>query len=445
MTEQSISKEFVGARLERVYRNSMNVVDGKLLYVMPHEYEGGYVVGRSDRGEYRETFNSLDRKVVAEALSNLNERGAPGASIPSPGALAWPELDRPPRADPETLAKQLVDACELLRADRHAEVAQLSCTENQRVRRYLRGADGSVVEDTSTAIILNALVRIIRQGKTHNIFKSFAFTDSRSLLETLSDGNLRRSTLGVFREDDCALGSVTSGGYSIVVSPEASGMILHEMLGHLLEADLIYNHPLYIDGRLRLGNQIASEAVTFIDDPTLKGHAGAYKYDDEGARGREVCLLRSGRVAGRLHTSETASLMGEDNNGHARSIDFRNKPYARMSTTYPLPGKAGCESLLDGAHSGIFVKSAMLAKNDLEHFILLTKEAYRIEHGRLAEPLRPFAVYGNIFEYLENIAMIGNDLEFHDLGCTKGYSDAWIPVTAGGCSMLITDAKVGAL
>ncbi len=235
---------------------------------------------------------------------------------------------------------------------------------------------------------------------------------------------------------------VKPGVYPVVLDPVLAGVFCHEAFGHLSEADHIYENE-----RLRevmvLGRRFGRPILNMVDGAALPGLRGSFKYDDEGVPAQKTYLIREGVLVGRLHSRETAAKMGERPTGNARALDYRFPPIVRMTNTYIEPGEASLEDLLADIKEGVYACNWYGGTTSMEMFTFSAGEAYMIRHGRIAEPLRPVKLSGNVFETLMNIDAVGNDLSFNQGGgCGKG-GQMPLPVSNGSPHIRIARCVVG--
>lgn len=236
---------------------------------------------------------------------------------------------------------------------------------------------------------------------------------------------------------------VEAGRYAVICDPQLTGVFVHEAFGHLSEADFIYEHE-----RLReimtLGRRFGGEGLAIVDDPTLPGENGSYRFDSEGTPAQKTYLLREGKLCGRLHSRETAALMDEAPTGNARALGYGNEPIVRMSNTYLEPRDVPFERMLAETPEGIYARGFMGGQTDMEMFSFSAEQAWRIRGGKLAEPVRDVVLTGNVFYTLEHIDAIGDDLKIHGGlgGCGKG-GQSPLRVGDGGPHVRIRDVVIG--
>jgi len=232
------------------------------------------------------------------------------------------------------------------------------------------------------------------------------------------------------------------GEYTVVLDPVLAGVFVHEAFGHLSESDFVYENE-----RLRelmtLGKQFGRRELNIVDTATLPGLRGSYKYDDEGVPATRTYLIREGKLVGRLHSRETAAKMKEPPTGNARAVSYRYPPIVRMTNTFIEPGEVSFADMISDIKEGIYVKNWYGGTTSMEMFTFSAGEAYMIRNGQIAEALRPVVLTGNVFDTLNNIDAIGNDLDMNQGGgCGKG-GQMPLPVSNGSPHIRLRRCLVG--
>ena len=235
---------------------------------------------------------------------------------------------------------------------------------------------------------------------------------------------------------------VKGGEYTVVLDPVLAGVFVHEAFGHLSEADFVYEND-HMREIMVLGRSFGNAELNIVDNAAMPGLRGSYKYDDEGVPATKTYLIREGKLVGRLHSRETAAKMKEKPTGNARAISYRYPPIVRMSNTYIEPKSASFDDIISDIKEGVYAKNWYGGTTSMEMFTFSAGEAYMIRNGKLAEPLRPVVLTGNVFTTLMNIEAIGNDLEMNQGGgCGKG-EQAPLPVSNGSPHIRIRKCLVG--
>ncbi len=236
---------------------------------------------------------------------------------------------------------------------------------------------------------------------------------------------------------------VKSGCYTVILDQQLAGVFCHEAFGHLSESDFVYENP-QAQEMMKLGRRFGPDFLNIIDEGNLPGEAGYVAFDDEGVPGRKTYLIRDGLLVGRLHSRETATIMGESPTGNARAINAMYRPIVRMTSTFIDQGTVPLEEMLSTVKNGIYACGYIGGNTDLERFTFSSAYAYRIENGKITTPVRDVILSGNVFETMKNITMIGNDRKlFGGLGgCGKG-GQSPLPVTDGSPHICIKNVLVG--
>jgi len=229
-----------------------------------------------------------------------------------------------------------------------------------------------------------------------------------------------------------------SGVYTVILDPKIAGVFAHEAFGHLSEADNVYENE-QLARVMKLGKKFGSNLVTIIDDPTIIGLRGSYVYDDEGVKSKKTILLDKGTLKTRLHMRETAGILGEENNGHARASGAV-RPQVRMGVTYIKSGESSFKKMLKGIKKGLYCISWQGGNTDHENFTFTAAYGIEISDGKLGRIVRDVKLVGNLFKTLDNVDMVGNDLNFEGGTCGKG--GQYLPETSGAPHIRIRNVMV---
>jgi len=234
-----------------------------------------------------------------------------------------------------------------------------------------------------------------------------------------------------------------AGEMPIVLAPGHSGVLIHEAVGHLLEAD--FNRKRTSIFWNKMGRKVGSELVTIYDDPTIPSFRGSYNVDDEGTPPRKTLLVEKGVVRGLLQDRLSSRLMGGAAlTGHGRRQDYSHWPLPRMANTYIAAGDDAPEDILRSVGRGFYVAS--LAGGQVEDsgkFTFSVSLGYLIEDGKLAAPVKQATLIGTNIDVLRRIDRVGSDLAFGlPTGtCSKEGQD--VPVTDGCPTLRIERMTVG--
>jgi len=233
-----------------------------------------------------------------------------------------------------------------------------------------------------------------------------------------------------------------AGEMPIVLSPGHSGVLIHEAVGHLLEAD--FNRKKTSIFWNKMGRRVGTEQVTIYDDPTIPFSRGSYDLDDEGTVPRKTLLIEKGVVRGLLQDRLSAGLMKRPLTGHGRRQDFSHWPIPRMANTYIDRGEYAREEILASVHKGLYVESLQGGQvEDSGKFTFSVSLGRLIEDGKFTFPVKQATLIGTNIDVLKNLSMVGSDLAFglQTGTCSKEGQD--VPVNDGCPTMKISRMTVG--
>lgn len=232
-----------------------------------------------------------------------------------------------------------------------------------------------------------------------------------------------------------------SGRMTVVLASEAGGTMVHEAVGHGLEADLSGEEMSVYAGKM--GQEVASSLVTVVDDPTLPGRRGSYNVDDEGVPASRTVLVEKGVLKSFMNDLVTARRDRTYPTGNGRRQSFRHWPIPRMSNTIILPGQDDPEAIIRSVDHGLLVKKmgGGQVNTVTGDFVFEVSEGYILERGRIAGPVRGATLAGNGPEVLRSVDMVGSDLGF-GLG-TCGKDGQGVPVGDAQPTLRLPDIVVG--
>ncbi|MFN3978639.1 TldD/PmbA family protein [Sulfurihydrogenibium azorense] len=210
-----------------------------------------------------------------------------------------------------------------------------------------------------------------------------------------------------------------AGSFTVVMSSHAGGTMIHEAVGHGLEADLVNQGLSVYKGKL--GQKVASDLVTVIDDGTLKGKNGSFTFDDEGVPAQRKVLIDNGVLVGYMYDRLTAMKEGKQSTGNGRRDGYKNIPIVRMTNTYIDAGKDNPSDIIKDTKDGIYVvKMGGGQVNTVNgDFVFEIIEGYRIENGEITYPIKGATLIGNGPQALMDIDAVGYDLGWAIGTCGK--------------------------
>jgi TldD protein len=232
-----------------------------------------------------------------------------------------------------------------------------------------------------------------------------------------------------------------AGTMTVVLSGKAGGTMVHEAIGHGLEADLAQAGLSVYSGRL--GEQVASSAITVIDDSTRPCLRGSYSFDDEGVPAQSTILVEKGMLKGYMYDRLSALKDGTCSSGNGRRQSYQHHPIPRMSNTFIAPGEDDPEAIIRSVSKGLLVTSLGGGQVNTVNgdFVFEVNEGYLIEGGQVTSPVRGASLTGNGPEVLTQVEAVGNDLGF-TIG-TCGKDGQFCPCADAQPSLLIPRIVVG--
>ncbi len=234
-----------------------------------------------------------------------------------------------------------------------------------------------------------------------------------------------------------------AGEQTVVLAPGWSGILLHEAVGHGLEADFIRKGTSLFAGKMN--QQVASKLVTVIDDGTMANARGSLNIDDEGNPAQFKVLIENGILKGYMFDALNAKLMGGQSTGSGRRESFQHMPLPRMTNTYLAPGNEDPGDIVRSVSSGIYCANFGGGQVDITNgnFVFEVTEAYQIEKGKIGRPLKGVTLIGVGPEALKNVTAVGNDPKPDPGMGTCGKDGQGVPVGVGLPTLRIDHMTVG--
>lgn len=234
-----------------------------------------------------------------------------------------------------------------------------------------------------------------------------------------------------------------AGEMEVVLAPGDSGILLHEAVGHGLEAD--FNRKGTSNYTGQVGKEVASELCTVVDDATLLQSRGTINVDDEGNEPQRSVLIENGTLSGYMHDRLSAKHYKLTPTGNGRRESFSSSPLPRMTNTILLAGPHDPEEIVRSVKRGVFAKRFGGGQVDISNgdFVFSLTESYLIEDGKITSPLKGVNLIGNGPDVLRKVTMLGTDLETSDGIWTCGKDGQSVPVGVGCPTIKIDRITVG--
>lgn len=234
-----------------------------------------------------------------------------------------------------------------------------------------------------------------------------------------------------------------AGNMTVVLGNGWPGILLHEAIGHGLEGD--FNRKKTSAFSDRIGEKVASEGVTVVDDGTVANRRGSLNIDDEGTATQCTTLIENGVLSHYMQDKMNARLMGTQSTGNGRRESYANLPMPRMTNTYMLPGEYDPQEIIASVEKGIYAVSFGGGQVDITSgkFVFSSSEAYLIENGQLGAPVKGATLIGNGPDILTRVSMVGNDLQLDSGVGVCGKDGQSVPVGVGQPTLKIDGLTVG--
>ncbi len=304
-------------------------------------------------------------------------------------------------------------------------------------------SEGDLAADVRPLVRFNVSVIVEQNGRRE---QGYCGAGGRfTLAELVADDRPLKLAREAVRQALVNLESIPApaGPMTVVLGPGWPGVLLHEAIGHGLEGDFNRKGTSAFAGRL--GERVASEACTIVDDGTLSRRRGSLNIDDEGTPTQCTTLIENGVLVGYLQDKLNARLMGANPTGNGRRESFAHVTLPRMTNTYMRPGPHAPEEILASVERGIYAVNFGGGQVDITSgkFVFSASEAYLIENGKLGAPVKGATLIGNGPDVLTRVSMVGSDLKLDDGVGTCGKEGQSVPVGVGQPTLRIDNLTVG--
>ncbi|MBB6147092.1 TldD protein [Silvibacterium bohemicum] len=409
----------------------------------------GIRVVSGERTGYAYTDNlSADRLLHAAKTAALIASGP--AKQPVVGfkeTVAAPSLYPAPAFDMDTDLSAKLDL--VTRADRTARafdtrVTQVRAGYSDELRRILIAAsDGTFASDTQPLARLNVFVLAKEADRTSKGTSGGGGRVEIDFFQT--EKTPEHFAREAARQAILQLGAIAApaGEMEVVLGPGWPGVLLHEAVGHGLEADFNRKKTSAFAGLI--GRSVASSKVTVVDNGTMPGRRGSLHVDDEGSATQETVLIENGILKGYLSDKLSARLMNMPHTGNGRRESYQQIPMPRMTNTYMLAGEDAPEDIIRSVKRGLYAVNFGGGSVDITSgkFVFSASEAYLIEDGKVTAPVRDATLIGNGPEALKYVSMVGNDLALDEGVGTCGKDGQSVPVGVGMPTIKLDRMTVG--
>lgn len=316
---------------------------------------------------------------------------------------------------------------------------------DKRVRQIYLNSVGSEIEGDISRVNYFYLVGVVEDGEFEQSMEQYGSSSGFEYIDQLNLPDRIEQDINDLHET-AAAPRINPGKFDIIVGPEISGIVAHESCGHPTEYDRIIGREGALAGESfltgkKLPMKVGSPVVNVVDDPSMDGSFGYYKYDDEGIPSRKRYLYKNGETNEFILNRESAARLGTESNAGGRASSWDMEPLARMSTTYIEPGKYKFDELFDGIRKGVYIKSFTEWNIDDIRFNekYVGKEAYFITNGDISGRVRRPVIETNTIKFYSSVDAVSDDLEFNAGTCGKGDPMQGVDVWMGGPHMRLRE------
>jgi TldD protein len=326
--------------------------------------------------------------------------------------------------------------------DKRVEQVIVSLSSSQDLV-LVAASDGTMAADVRPLVRLNVSVILEQEGRRE---QGYAGGGSRADLTYFADSDLPMEyAREAVRQAVVQLEAqpAPAGTMPVVLGNGWPGILLHEAVGHGLEGDFNRKGVSAFTGKV--GQKVASEHCTIIDDGTIANRRGSLSVDDEGTPTENTVLIENGILRAYMQDKLNARLMGVAPTGNGRRESFAHVPMPRMTNTYMLAGKHDPEEIIASVDKGIYAPNFGGGQVDITSgkFVFSASEAYLIEKGKVTTPVKGAMLIGDGPEALHRISMVGDDLQLDTGVGTCGKEGQSVPVGVGQPTLKIDELTVG--
>ncbi|MEG1223844.1 MULTISPECIES: metalloprotease TldD [Hafnia] len=307
--------------------------------------------------------------------------------------------------------------------------------------------DGTLAADVRPLVRLSVSVLVEENGRRERGSSGGGGRSGYEYFLEMVDGDVRADAFAkeAVRMALVNLSAVAApaGSMPVVLGAGWPGVLLHEAVGHGLEGDFNRRGTSVFSGQM--GQLVASELCTVVDDGTISGRRGSLAIDDEGVPGQYNVLIENGILKGFMQDKMNARLMGLAPTGNGRRESYAHLPMPRMTNTYMLAGKSTPQDIISSVEYGLYAPNFAGGQVDITSgkFVFSTSEAYLIENGKITKPVKGATLIGSGIEAMQQISMVGNDLALDKGVGVCGKEGQSVPVGVGQPTLKLDSMTVG--
>jgi TldD protein len=392
-------------------------------------------------------------EITVEAI---RKAASTAAHIAESGSGAGPVRVSPGRAarDLYPIAQQIADEP----LPRKIELLNRIDRKSRAFDRRIREAQVSLADEFKVILIATSEGRLVGDAQPLARMRVMCIADDDGALQSGVSGGGGRVGMDFFSDqlldhyaDEAARQAIIqleaqdapAGSMEVVLGPGWPGVLLHEAVGHGLEADFNRKGMSAFSGMM--GRKVASELCTVVDDGAMPNRRGSLNIDDEGNQTSQTVLIENGVLRGYLQDKLSSRLTGAGLTGNGRRESYRHMPMPRMTNTYLLNGASSSEDIIRSVKRGLYAVQFGGGQVDITNgkFVFSATEAYLIEDGKVTAPVKGATLIGNGPDALTKVTAVANDLALDEGVGTCGKDGQSVPVCVGLPTIKISEMTVG--
>ncbi len=425
---------YVDVRIEEVFETKISFKKRELYEQKVRSNKGAFIRVFDGNRWYYSSLTDLD--YIQEAIDTLAQMATPNPNIMEHPIVKAFEVNKDnimtyesqsvssvPVAEKQKLLEEYLELLD------HPEIVHHTSyyVDNRTVKSIYSSKGTAVTFDKQTCgIRLNLELSYGDNKDTVVVSKAAVRFEQLKGLEDEFKKEIEKSIIFVKEAEP-----VVPGVYTVLLSPEATGVFTHESFGHKSESDFMVGDET-MKAEWALGKTIGQDLLNIVDDGTVIGN-GYTPYDDEGTKGKKTYIIKNGKLTGRLHSAVTSAALDEPLTGNARAVNFEFEPIVRMTTTYIEKGSRPLKDIISEIDNGIYVETVKHGSG-MSTFTMAPARAYKIENGKITTPVKVSVITGSVFETLAEVDAVSEEFELMSFvggGCGK-MEQYPLPVGFGG-------------
>jgi TldD protein len=309
----------------------------------------------------------------------------------------------------------------------------ISYGENLKTVYYYNSFGSEIIQEKKDLIA--SFTPVIKENGNANVYPFYYGSTGDFDVINKAEETLYKNVENLLSNNDIDL--IDEGYYAILMDQEIAGVFMHEVIGHLVEADHLSDKL-----RLNVDTYITSDIITIADRPDIEGLRGSYKFDDEGTKSHGTPIITNGILTNFLHSCDTAYKNNKESTANARTVGYRYKPIVRMSNFFINRGTSTFDDILKGIEKGVYVAGSRGASTNLDKFVLRPREAYLIRNGKICRRLCDIYLTGDINTFNKIEKLSSEELVNQGVSCSK-QDQRNLPISISSPHIFISSCFIG--